>query len=526
MANYSFVSGAKFRPFSYQEMLQPLQAYTNEYNTIEESMGELSTKAGVLENLANEQTDPEAYAMYKQYANDLQEQAASLAKTGLTPSSRQGLINMKRRYSSEIVPIEQAYKTREEWNKEQRQGRLKDSSMLYDLDASTLSLDDLVKNPGMSYRSYSGNELSRQVSEAASNFARTVREDPTKWRNILGNQYYEGLKERGFRPEEVMAAIQNKPEASTELQKIVEGVVNASGIPQWNNTQAWVNAYDSARRGLWSAIGSTTSEVVSNKEQLAKKGKETPVESKKFWANPKTNVDGKTKTSEIQEKIDFINDLQNGKIDLTASAERLVPWHTTSTGTTVGGGIERYRPNQEKVDKLIKEYGISNLNELKAKLQRDIKRSAIRDFTYTLSMTKNDLMQDVLERRIQSRVMGSDNTGLKEFEDGKVGDPIKSKNLDELFSKEGTISLDYDPEVGLIIKGKNSKGKVKAAVMDTELIDDPDRNFSKRMKSIKALIDNGHYDEAAKYRDYLMYDLYALFNTIPKVESTTDSKIE
>jgi hypothetical protein len=34
MPNFSFVSNAKFRPFSYAEMLQPLQAYTNEYNTI------------------------------------------------------------------------------------------------------------------------------------------------------------------------------------------------------------------------------------------------------------------------------------------------------------------------------------------------------------------------------------------------------------------------------------------------------------------------------------------------------------
>ena len=94
MANFSFVSGAKFRPFSYQEMLQPLQAYTQEYNTIQEGMGELGTKAGVFERLANEQTDPQAYAMYKQYSNDLAAQAESLAKQGLTPASRQGLIDM------------------------------------------------------------------------------------------------------------------------------------------------------------------------------------------------------------------------------------------------------------------------------------------------------------------------------------------------------------------------------------------------------------------------------------------------
>ena len=55
MANYSFISNAKFRPFSYQEMLQPLQAYTQEYNTIQEGMGELGTKADVFDKMANEQ---------------------------------------------------------------------------------------------------------------------------------------------------------------------------------------------------------------------------------------------------------------------------------------------------------------------------------------------------------------------------------------------------------------------------------------------------------------------------------------
>ena len=82
-----------------------MAAHTKEYNIIQEGMGELGTKADVFDKMANEQTDPLAYAMYKQYSNDLAAQAESLAKQGLTPASRQGLIDMKRRYSSEIIPI-------------------------------------------------------------------------------------------------------------------------------------------------------------------------------------------------------------------------------------------------------------------------------------------------------------------------------------------------------------------------------------------------------------------------------------
>ena len=265
MANFSFVSGAKFRPFSYQEMLQPLQAYTQEYNTIQEGMGELGTKADVFERMANEQTDPQAYAIYKQYSNDLAAQAESLAKQGLTPASRQGLIDMKRRYSSEIVPIEQAYKRRQELIDEQRKLQAQDSTLLFDRPASTLSLDELIANPALSPQSYSGALLSKQVGTAAQNLAKEVRENPRKWRTILGNQYYETIMQKGFRPEEIMQAVQNNPEASPILQGIVEDAVGSSGIRSWGDENILNRAYDYARQGLWNAVGETQYQTLSNK---------------------------------------------------------------------------------------------------------------------------------------------------------------------------------------------------------------------------------------------------------------------
>lgn len=70
---------------------------------------------------------------------------------------------MKRRYSSEIVPIEQAYKRRQELVDEQRKLQAQDSTLLFDRPASTLSLDELISNPALSPQSYSGALLSKQV---------------------------------------------------------------------------------------------------------------------------------------------------------------------------------------------------------------------------------------------------------------------------------------------------------------------------------------------------------------------------
>ena len=203
MANY-LVINSKFQPFSFERYIQPYQMYGEAYKEIEDQYGELATKANVWDEMANEQTDPYAYKMYKTYSNDLEEQAGQLAREGLTPASRQNMLRMKQRYSSDIVPIEQAYKRRQELVDEQRKLLSQDNTLMFDRNASMLSLDDLIKNPQLTYQSYSGATLAKQVGTAAQNLAKEMRENPRKWRNILGNQYFETIMQHGYRPEEIV----------------------------------------------------------------------------------------------------------------------------------------------------------------------------------------------------------------------------------------------------------------------------------------------------------------------------------
>ena len=535
MANFNFVSGAKFRPFSYQEMLQPLQAYTNEYNTIQEGMGELSTKAGVFERLANEQTDPQAYAMYKQYSNDLAKQAESLAKQGLTPASRQGLIDMKRRYSSEIVPIEQAYKRRQELVDEQRKLQAQDSTLLFDRPASTLSLDELISNPALSPQSYSGALLSKQVGTAAQNLAKEVRENPRKWRTILGNQYYETIMQKGFRPEEIMQAVQNNPEASPILQGIVEDAVGSSGIRNWGDENILNRAYDYARQGLWNAVGETQYQTLSNKaydyamqERLAaiKKGKTEGTQSKVFRAVPKTKVDGDKKTTELNDELKFIQQLRANPELVNKEEERYTQGHATQYGIVVGGGVPyKVKPNAERLQQIIKKYDMKDgsMDQLEQKLQADIRSSAVRNFIYKPDITQSDLISQVIKENARTLGAATESTGLYELDNNRKGDPIKLKNISDYFTGDNDIS--YDPEVGLIINATKD-GKTKSAVIDPELIDDADRNVSGYMKNINVLLENGYDVEAQKYIETMMNYIYGKFNTLAKRQSNTDSKLE
>jgi hypothetical protein len=548
MANFSFVSGAKFRPFSYQEMLQPLQAYTQEYNTIQEGMGELGAKAGIFERMANEQTDPQAYAIYKQYSNDLAKQAESLAKQGLTPASRQGLIDMKRRYSSEIVPIEQAYKRRQELIDEQRKLQAQDSTLLFDRPASTLSLDELIANPALSPQSYSGALLSKQVGTAAQNLAKEVRENPRKWRTILGNQYYETIMQKGFRPDEIMQAVQNNPEASPILQGIVEDAIGSSGIRNWNDENILNRAYDYARQGLWNAVGETQYQTLSNKaydyamqERLAqarKKGTKEDVQSPYFRSSGVTKV----KDVNVEKKKDdiaFIQGVRNGTINLDETAQRVVGSDPLELYGTRGhlqrtpGKVETYKPNQERISNLMKEYGIRNLDQIEAKLNSDLNKSAMREVTYITSITDPTLISKTIRENAASISRRTDGkSGIYELDSNKKGDMLSYKDIKDYFNEDSQI--EYDPNLGIVFTGTNSTGDTKNFLLDPEVVagetkvyeDGIRRNvIQNQLMLINQAIENEDVEAQRHYITELMNDIYSRFNSIAKRESNTDSNI-
>ena len=266
-ANY-IVINSKFKPFSYAEMLQPVQMATLAHQEVENEYADLATKANVWDEMANEQTDPYAYKMYKTYSNDLEEQAGQLAREGLTPASRQNMLRMKQRYSSDIIPIEQAYKRRQELIDEQRKLLTQDNTLMFDRNASMLSLDDLIKNPQLTYQSYSGATLAKQVGTAAQNLAKDMRENPRKWSSILHGQYFETMMRKGYTPEEIILASSNDPNAPKELRNIIEDAVGSSNIASWGDKDTLNRAYEYARQGLWNAVGETQYQTLQNQAYL------------------------------------------------------------------------------------------------------------------------------------------------------------------------------------------------------------------------------------------------------------------
>ena len=266
--NYGLVVDSRFKARSFDDLIKPLAMYTQEYNALEQGINELDTKASIWENMANEQTDKNAYKMYKNYADDLRNAADQLASQGLSKMSRPALMALKSRYSKEIVPIEQAYTTRQKQAEEQQKALLQDPTLLLSRRAATTSLDDYINNPQLAYEAYSGKLLTAQAATAAQALAKQMRDNPRKWRDILHGAYYETLMQKGFTSQDVLEAIQRSPQAKQELLKIMDDVVGSSKIATWNDKEALRRAYEYAGQGLWSGVGETQYQMVQNPDHL------------------------------------------------------------------------------------------------------------------------------------------------------------------------------------------------------------------------------------------------------------------
>lgn len=157
---------SKFTPFTFEELLKPALMATQAHYEMEDAYTELATKANEWENLANEQTNPEAYKRYKTYSDDLKAQADMLASRGLTPTSRKALSQMKARYNSEIEPIKKAYEALQETNAYRDKIKLSNPSAIFTVPKYT-SLDYFL-NGNIADNSYINEKdvLSRVASKA------------------------------------------------------------------------------------------------------------------------------------------------------------------------------------------------------------------------------------------------------------------------------------------------------------------------------------------------------------------------
>ena len=203
MPNYSFVTTSRFKPYSFKELLEPFALYREDYREQQDALTDLDTKASIWENMINKEQDPELYAQYQDYANKLKAQADIIATEGLNPTSRQAMLNLKSRYSKDIVPIEQAFSTRKEQVKAQQQALMQNPSLIFSRIASNTKLLDYVNNPELGFETINRDQVTQRVFQQATALSKELIDSgKEELRQVLGGDYYEYVKQRGFTRED------------------------------------------------------------------------------------------------------------------------------------------------------------------------------------------------------------------------------------------------------------------------------------------------------------------------------------
>lgn len=562
MARY-VITGSKFKPFSYAELIQPIQLAEAAHQAVEDQYNELSTKANVWENIASEQDSPYTYNMYKTYADDLKYQADQLATSGLTPASRQGLNNMRTRYSQQIVPIEQGYAAKVRDIEAQKQAKLKDNTLMFDREAAFTNLDDYVRNPNLSYTAYSGQTLASQTSQMARNLAKELKEyKKGKPIDAYTNTF---LTKYNVSSDDVLYAIEhpNDKRSNKALRAIMDAAVNASPIPSWGDMDTLDRAYQYAGMGLWDAIGEERVTPIENygarlaARQAAGSSSSATVPRVPWRAIPITRTNEQIRnTTQMKSDAEFLRELASNPSKALDVQKTYYPGvkgrgEPGSADINIAPGDVVTQSYMKRLSDISKKYGINvsfdinnngnnsteNLIKAAEELESRIRKSAIRSTGYALTNTNFDLGSRILAENIRSRSQrANDDTGAFEIEDGEVKNkPSKLEDVISYINKDAQI--EFDPSLGVVLRGSIQDGKTyktKSFLLDPEVIAGESINVGGKIYNryqylidlINESIENNDIEAATAISTRLMEDLDSYFNSIAKTQGNTMSAKE
>ena len=193
--NLNLVVNSKFKPFSFQELLQPAVMATEAHEKRQEQYDKLmedSSKWG-------EQLDPssQAYGMWKSFQDEITQAADSLSSQGLTIGNRKALSNVRKSYGEKIKAIEEADKRLQAQAALRQQMQAKDSSIEY---KNNLNIDDFLHGKSGNNESLSGATMRAETADMASKLGQSIYSNPS-FSKVMGGSYWQIAQANGYSPD-------------------------------------------------------------------------------------------------------------------------------------------------------------------------------------------------------------------------------------------------------------------------------------------------------------------------------------
>ena len=167
MARYIVTDSSYFQPFSYDDLVKPLQQMTEAHNAAADAYDQLSLETEALRNYISEnEDDKQAKAMYDNYINKLHTLQDNLWNRGYNTGTRRDLSAARAAYASDITRLKTSVQTRQERSKEYWDARHKNPDLVTGFDPGSSGLDNYLANSeyGRNWFSYSGTQFANEVA--------------------------------------------------------------------------------------------------------------------------------------------------------------------------------------------------------------------------------------------------------------------------------------------------------------------------------------------------------------------------
>ena len=310
----NIIVDSRFNPFTYEQLVKPLEDYTKAYNEVEEQYANLVDKADPYTDIVSGDPDSEAYRMVHGYTRDLDSVVTDFSK-GMTLANRKQLLNMKRRYSKEIAPVIRADAARQEALKYRRETRARDNSAIFKVE--NLSLDDFLHGKTVSEDYVSGKDILARTSAKAEALGKALFSDP-EFKLVLGGQQYQISQQNGMSPEMFLAVINDQldnPNISADLRSKLQGFRQImddelANVSDWGE-YARQQVLNSVTTGMYAGLAKPTYNYTANGEYMSKAERDA---SAARWAGIQIQREAQALDREKWEEAKRQSQIESGEI--------------------------------------------------------------------------------------------------------------------------------------------------------------------------------------------------------------------
>lgn len=232
-------STAKFRPYTFDEMIKPDVIYTEAYNQMEDALSDLGIMAGDVGGKLDATNDKELVNIYNSFQSDLDKVSTDLYNNGLNPSTRKKLAELKGRYSKEINPINDAYKA---WTADREYlAKLALEHPEIIIEGRGNKISDYMHGNKPAGISINTNDLFTEASKLATQDAvRTYKEG--QWQSTAGGRFLERATSIGLTEQEFNNALGEIDNYQNGLIK--ESALSADAKAILNSTNAITSSHN------------------------------------------------------------------------------------------------------------------------------------------------------------------------------------------------------------------------------------------------------------------------------------------